>query len=149
MKKKLELKEDSDIRTFGENESENNICGNISEISARNIKYKKEKEKRKINLQIYSQNFSNSNILLKKNKIELKEKIKISVMKRLEDRSNFLESRMKISNQCKQLISKLMESYLLSQKHGFEITDITFRRKNLTEEVDLFYFNFTLILHLF
>ena len=63
-------------------------------------------------------------------------------MKRLEERSIFLESRMKISDECKFVISKLMESFLLSQKHGFEISDITFRRKNLTEEVQLFFFSF-------
>ena len=146
LEKKLKRREDSDVRSLEENENENNIGGNISEISARNIKHKKEKEKRKMNLQIYSQKFSNSITLLKKNKIELKEKIKISVLKRLEERSNFLKCRMKISDECQQIISKLMESYLLSQKHGFEITDITFRRKNLTDEVDLFYFLFILCL---
>ena len=149
LEKKLKRREDSDVRSLEENENENNIGGNISEISARNIKHKKEKEKRKMNLQIYSQKFSNSITLLKKNKIELKEKIKISVLKRLEERSNFLKCRMKISDECQQLISKLMESYLLSQKHGFEITDITFRRKNLTDEVDLFYFYFMFILILY
>ena len=139
IKKELELKEDSEKRTFEMIHGKNIIESAMSKIHKRNLKYKEEKEKRKTSLQTYLQKFFDSNIKLKKNKTELKEKIKISVMKRLEERSIFLESRMKISEECKFVISKLMESFLLSQKHGFEISDITFRRKNLTEEVQLFF----------
>ena len=133
-------------KIFGESEKQEierkNSNSKKSEISLRNEKYKIEKEERKKYLKENRRNFSIENSKLNRISSELIEKINLNIENRLHARSRFLQQRCILSEECRLGLMKIVEAYLLTLELGFCVEDITFRRKNLSEEVRFIQFYF-------
>jgi hypothetical protein len=63
-------------------------------------------------------------------------------------RSKFLIQRMKLTDECKGELNKLIDCYILNMELGFCLDDIIYRKKNLSEEDTLLIMKATKLLEL-